>query len=145
MEGLSRAFIMLVLMIFLHCIADYTLQGILASMKQKDWWKGQVPDHKKRMYEDDYKVALLTHSFEWAFTVTVPMLAMFWRRLNVQDPAYIKCFFIYLSELVLLISVHYQVDNDKANAKNINLKVDQTIHLIQIVVAWILWTLAVGW
>ena len=28
----------LLLMIFLHIIDDYKLQGILASMKQKNWW-----------------------------------------------------------------------------------------------------------
>ena len=29
------------LMILLHVIDDFHLQGILASMKQKEWWKKQ--------------------------------------------------------------------------------------------------------
>lgn len=29
---------LLLLMIFLHIVDDYYLQGILASMKQKEWW-----------------------------------------------------------------------------------------------------------
>ena len=29
---------MLLFMVFLHIVDDYYLQGILASMKQKQWW-----------------------------------------------------------------------------------------------------------
>ena len=28
-------------MIFMHILDDYCLQGILASMKQKEWWRKQ--------------------------------------------------------------------------------------------------------
>lgn len=38
-------------MIFLHIVDDYYLQGILAQMKQKKFWKEQAPDVK---YKYDY-------------------------------------------------------------------------------------------
>jgi hypothetical protein len=35
---------LLLLMIFLHIVDDYYLQGILASMKQKEWWHKTAPE-----------------------------------------------------------------------------------------------------
>ena len=35
-------------MLFLYIVDDYYLQGILASMKQKKWWKENAPD---KLYE----------------------------------------------------------------------------------------------
>ena len=44
----------LLCMIFCHIIDDYYLQGILASMKQKSWWKNNYPDKRKsRGYFDE--------------------------------------------------------------------------------------------
>ena len=40
----------LFVMVFGHIVDDYYLQGILASMKQKSWWKENAPD---KMYEKD--------------------------------------------------------------------------------------------
>lgn len=50
----------LIFMIFCHIIDDYFLQGILASMKQKVWWKENYPD---KIYSKDYLMALFMHSF----------------------------------------------------------------------------------
>ena len=61
----------LIAMIFLHIIDDYKLQGILASMKQKKWWKEQ--NDYKSMYKYDYIIALLTHSFSWSFMIMLPI------------------------------------------------------------------------
>ena len=47
-------------MILLHVIDDFHLQGILASMKQKEWWKKQ--EGYKDLYKDDYITALMIHS-----------------------------------------------------------------------------------
>ncbi len=48
-------------MILLHIIDDFHLQGILANMKQKNWWLKQKG--YKDMYEHDYITALTIHSF----------------------------------------------------------------------------------
>lgn len=48
-------------MLFLHIFDDYYLQGILASMKQKDWWRKQEGYNEK--YKDDYIPALFCHAF----------------------------------------------------------------------------------
>lgn len=37
---------LLLLMIFLHIVDDYYLQGILASMKQKEWWHKTAPENR---------------------------------------------------------------------------------------------------
>ena len=57
-------------MIFCHIVDDYKLQGILASMKQKDWWVEQIGFTK--LYKYDYIVALLVHSFSWSFMILLP-------------------------------------------------------------------------
>lgn len=42
---------LLLLMIFLHIVDDYYLQGILASMKQKEWWHKTAPEKMYRYVE----------------------------------------------------------------------------------------------
>ena len=36
-------YIILIIMIFLHIVDDFYLQGVLAKFKQKDWWKENYP------------------------------------------------------------------------------------------------------
>lgn len=118
---MSEPFILLS-MFFCHVIDDYCLQGILASMKQKDWWKANAPES---MYENDYIVALIMHSFSWSFMIMLPIFAS-------------SSFQIAGAEIIILIInavCHAKVDDLKANAKNINLWIDQAIHCVQI-----LWT-----
>ena len=106
-------------MIFMHIIDDYKLQGILASFKQKQWWKENAPD---KLYEYDYIWALLIHSFSWSFMIMLPI-------------AYVMNFNITgLFSIVFIANVliHAFVDDLKANRKKINLIQDQTFHLIQI-------------
>lgn len=110
----------LIIMIFLHIVDDYYLQGILAAMKQKDWWIKNAPDKK---YKYDYIVALLMHSFSWAFMIMIPTL--------ITD-----CFIWWL--FLINVAVHFIVDHLKANLKKINLIQDQTIHIIQILLTWLL-------
>ena len=47
---MNNAFVVL-LMIFLHIIADYNLQGWLATAKTKDFWEQNAPE---KMYKKDY-------------------------------------------------------------------------------------------
>ena len=58
-------------MIFLHIVDDYYLQGILAQMKQKKFWKEQTPDE---LYKYDYIWALIMHAFSWTFMIMLPLI-----------------------------------------------------------------------
>ena len=49
-------------MIFMHVIADYNLQGWLASAKQKSYWQENAPD---KLYKYDYIMALIMHSISY--------------------------------------------------------------------------------
>ena len=112
----------LFLMIFLHIIDDFCLQGIMASMKQKSWWqKDSVGSQPK--YQNDYIAALFAHSFSWAFMIMLPVL--FWG--NWHWPI-----------LIANMCTHAVIDDAKANKFQINLIQDQTYHMIQIFVTWLL-------
>lgn len=113
---------LLLLMVFLHIIEDFHLQGILAKMKQLDWWLEQ-PEYTDK-YLLDFIAALFAHSFEWTFMM---MLPIFFFAKFTPTVAWI---FIYN------MLCHAIVDNAKCNAKKINLIVDQTIHIVQIVLTW---------
>ena len=114
-------------MIFLHIVADFNMQGILAKMKQKEWWDEQTEDE---LYKNDYIVALLAHGLSWSFVVHLPIIVT----VALCDK--------YLSVAGLLISllahaaIHAGVDHDKANRHIINLAVDQFLHLVQIFGIW---------
>lgn len=120
--------ILIPIMIFCHVVDDYYLQGWLASAKQKKWWEENAPDS---LYKNDYKVALLVHSFSWAFSISFPVLvyALFFQIL----PTIILPYFILL---VVNTIIHCIVDDLKANKLKINLIADQSIHLFQILISW---------
>lgn len=120
---MNKIFIFL-LMIFLHIVDDYYLQGWLASAKQKKWWEDNAPD---KMYKYDYIWALIMHSFSWTFMVMLPVV-LFAKNINYID---FSIFFI------LNLVIHALTDNLKANSKKINLWQDQLTHLCQIVLIFI--------
>lgn len=106
-------------MIFCHIIADYNLQGWLATAKQKVWWQTNASSER---YKYDYIMALLMHSFGWTFLVMLPIALYF----NfIITPMFIVMFLIN-------IVLHAYIDNLKANRYCINLVVDQILHLVQI-------------
>ena len=109
-----------ILMIFCHIVDDYYLQGWLASAKQKQWWKDNAPD---KLYRFDYIWALLMHSFSWSFMIMLPIAISQGFDVN----------WVFGLMLVINIAVHAFVDNLKANVKVINLWVDQSIHMLQII------------
>lgn len=112
-------------MIWLHIIDDYTLQGILASMKQKQWWVKNYPDE---LYKNDYKIALLTHAFSWAFMIMlIPNLIALYKN---------ELTYWYIITLIINWLIHAYVDNLKANKLKINLIHDQIIHITQIIITW---------
>lgn len=57
----TNPFLIFFIMLFCHIVDDYYLQGILASMKQKAWWKKQESYSEK--YENSWVVALFMHAF----------------------------------------------------------------------------------
>lgn len=117
-----KLFILFV-MIFAHIVDDYYLQGILASLKQKSWWENQKS--YKPMYKYDYIVALIMHAFSWSFMISLPILYLgFTKWIAVA--------------IILNTIIHGIVDDLKANKHKINLIVDQSIHIVQIIITWIL-------
>ena len=117
-----RSDIILFLMIFLHIIDDFCLQGILAPMKQESWWQ-EDPLGSWPKYKNDYIAALFAHSFSWSFMIMIHVL--------------IWCQWEW-PILIANMLTHAVIDNAKANKFQINLIQDQTYHLIQIVVTWLI-------
>lgn len=117
-----KLFILFV-MIFAHIVDDYYLQGTLASLKQKTWWENQKS--YKPMYKYDYIVALIMHAFSWSFMISLPILYLgFTKWIAVA--------------IILNTIIHGIVDDLKANKHKINLIVDQSIHIVQIIITWVL-------
>lgn len=111
--------IVLILMLLAHFFADFHLQGILADMKQEQWWRKQEGYNSK--YKNDYVAALAIHSAEWTFWVMMPLMLLPYIDLGI---------FLLLAALNMV--VHSLTDNSKANYKDINLIQDQIVHLAQI-------------
>lgn len=114
-------------MCFCHIVDDYYLQGILASMKQKNWWTKQ--EGYKDKYQYDYVIALITHAFSWSFMILIPFLLL------GLPPIFL------VIALVLNGTIHAFVDDLKANQKKINLVQDQSIHIGQIFLTWLIGSL----
>ena len=113
-------------MIFCHIVDDYYLQGKLALFKQKSWWEEKAPDE---MYKHDYIVALMMHSFSWAFMTMLPIA--------VSQSFDIGAGFAVM--FVVNTAVHAIVDHLKANKRKLNLITDQSIHICQPIVTFIMW------
>lgn len=118
-------FILFLVMIFMHVVDDYYLQGILAKMKQKKWWKSNAPD---KLYKYDYIAALAFHAFSWTFMIHIPIFILYYLNyISLKLPILVIVF-------ICNIVIHACVDDLKANKLKINLITDQFIHLMQIVV-----------
>lgn len=114
-------------MFFFHIFDDYYLQGILAQMKQKSWWINQKEYNS--FYRYDYLVALIMHSFSWSFMIHFPIIVYYYiNNVNIS--------IVYFILIIIQTIVHVIVDNAKANTKSINLIIDQSIHIIQIIISY---------
>ena len=120
--------LLLTTMIFMHIVDDYYLQGILAKLKQRKWWQDNAPDN---FYKSDYIPALIAHAFSWSFMVTLPILLI----------THWQPHWLIMLLFAINIVIHSIVDDLKANKKKINLIIDQTIHIIQIIVVWAVYVL----
>lgn len=113
----------LVLMVFLHIVDDYYLQGILCQMKQRSWWAKNALDD---LYRYDWIIAMAMHAFSWAFMIMLPWAIRCGFQLNS----------VYFTLLILNAIAHFWADSLKANYKVFNLIADQSIHLFQIILTW---------
>ena len=107
-------------MFFLHIVDDYYLQGLLAKLKQKSWWKENAPGD---LYKYDYIIALFEHAFSWSFMVHIPLM--------VAGPHPL----LWVSILVNMI-IHAIIDHMKANKLMISLTTDQLLHIAQIMITF---------
>lgn len=115
--------LMFVVMLFMHIVDDYYLQGWLAQGKSKKWWEDNCPN---KFYNKDYIICLLEHGFSNSFLVHLPFFISFHSN------------FIFLSIFVYAI-IHAFIDDLKANKKKINLIQDQVLHIICMLVIAIIW------
>lgn len=125
------------LMILLHIIDDFVFQPIcLSKLKQKQYWidacKNQNLDYEK--YQNDYITALLIHGLSWSIMIHLPLFYFF----DLNDVSLI------LSILINTI-IHAWIDDMKANKLKINLDIDQTIHIFQIIITFFILKIQVMW
>ena len=121
-----NAIFVLLWMLFFHVVADYNLQGWLASAKQKTWWEENCKFEMYK-YKYDYICALIMHSISWTFMVMLPI-------------AYYQGFDINKTFTILFIIntlSHAVIDDQKANRKTINLWHDQLFHIMQIILTFV--------
>lgn len=120
---------LLLVMMECHIVDDFRLQGILANMKQKKFWKENASDY---IYRYDYICALFAHSFSWDFSIMLPIFV----HMYITEKSFnILLFVIFITNFI----IHAVVDDLKANRHKINLCQDQSIHFIQIVLTWCLY------
>ena len=123
--------VLFIFMLFCHIVDDYYLQGVLAQMKQRSWWKENCPN---KLYRYDYLVALVEHAFSWSFMIMLPLFVyMYWTENFIA-------LFYYLA-LIINMVVHAFVDHLKANRKVINLLDDQMLHIAQVAITWAVFVL----
>lgn len=120
----------LLCMFVCHIIADFHMQGILAQMKQKEWWEKNYPTRK---YKNDYIVALIIHSFEWTFMISIPLFIYWYTTYGTHLSTIPSVYIIYF---IAWTAMHAYIDHAKANLKVLNLYTDQIVHLLQIVMLW---------
>ena len=146
--------LILLFMIGMHILEDFHLQGIMANMKQKDWWdkqfisetdrlEGKLSDEGLdnyykdmfRMYHNDYIPVLLLHGFGWSLCIHIPIIAYLFMQ-GTLDGSSIQ----WTLTAVILVQglIHSYIDDKKANCFRINLIQDQSMHMIQIIASYVL-------
>ena len=113
------------LMILCHILDDFVLQPVcLSNLKQKRWWDEHCYG---KQYNNDYQMALLIHSLSWSIMIHLPIIFLLFP------------YGLLLTLSILInMTIHYIVDDLKANKYKINLITDQSIHFIQIIVTFII-------
>ena len=118
-----------------HYLADFTLQGCLAQMKQKQWWKDTINKYNSEhidglsfgLFRKDWRTSLIAHGLYWSLVTFLPVILF----TNANDAFLIGVVFINAF-------IHSLIDDMKANLHTINLRQDQLAHLIQITITLLL-------
>lgn len=113
-----------------HLIADFTLQGCLAKMKQKMWWDESVANWNRwngkklspQKYRLEHVTGLICHGMYWSLFTFLPLM------LNGVNSKYL------LIAVIVNAFIHAFIDHLKANLFKINLCKDQLLHFMQIVI-----------
>ena len=154
---ISYKIFILFLMLLMHYIEDFHLQGCLANLKQKKWWVDTLCkefdcDDKREevrepyltttIYKNDYKMSLFAHSIENALFVMLPLIV---DTLISEYTNHVQNIWILFVPSIILICVsHYFIDDSKANKMKINLVQDQLLHLGFIVFIFLCHFLIIG-
>lgn len=142
--------ITLLMMVLMHVIEDFHIQGKMGEMKQKAWWvrlswesaqdldflNDRLETHKRNLekYGRDYIPVLLLHGFEWSMFIHIPILVT---RVIAEGWIFDDVFLvIFMASVLVNAAVHIIVDHQKANRLAINLIADQAIHMLQIIVTF---------
>lgn len=120
----------LFLMILCHIIDDFVLQPLcLSNLKQREWWIERCKKKNINIepYNQDYLMALFIHALSWSIMIHLPIIFL----TNTTNV-------ILLSSIIFNTIIHLIVDDLKANVNVINLKQDQFIHLIQVILTYLI-------
>lgn len=120
-------FALLAGVLFFHILDDFCLQGILANMKQRDWWKENASDP---LYRNDWVIALIEHAFSWTVMVHIPLVLYMWYT------GYTRPGCVLIAAFLCMWAIHAITDHMKANIHLINLITDQLLHIAQIIMLW---------
>lgn len=120
--------ILLILIIFLHVLADFNMQGIMAQMKSKDYWKKY-----DKKYQFDYVMPLIGHSFQWSFIVNLPITIT-----AIYTGADCLEMFVCMS-IIFHTILHAYIDTLKANDNKTTLIQDQFYHMLQLILLWVVY------
>lgn len=132
---ISYKIFILFLMLLMHYIEDFHLQGCLANLKQKKWWEKQISNNdmhshyalEHSIYKNDYKMSLFAHSIENALFVMLPLII---DMLISEFTHYLQnTWILFIPSTILICVSHYLIDDSKANEMKINLVQDQLYHL----------------
>ena len=76
---ISNIVVCFILMVFMHIVDDFYLQGILAKLKQKSFWRDNTSwESYTRLYRNDYIVALAAHAFSWCICIHLPVFVLWY-------------------------------------------------------------------
>lgn len=117
-------------MILCHIIDDFVLQPLcLSNLKQREWWIEQCKKKNINIepYNQDYLMALFIHALSWSTMIHLPIIFL----TNITNV-------ILLLSIIFNTIIHLIVDDLKANVNVINLKQDQFIHLIQVILTYLI-------
>ena len=120
----------ILLVLTLHFVADFTLQGLFKNLKCKDWWIRELHElnycvYHGSKYKHDYKCALILHGLYWSLVTYAPI----W---------YFASDWTAGAAVAVNACVHAVIDHFKCNRYALNLVEDQVLHFMQITITWAL-------